>query len=599
MLVLASFVHVWFVAQACVKPQGILDDYPGSLTQAEVDRLPKSVEEEISRVSNYPPHVEAPIEIRIAAISRLAAYNLGAAYHNASLDFFARTEVSDDRRRCLDGDPELLELHRVVSMLFVWAYSRGRVEYEFTLHKPEELRAIVGEWGLDFDRCPSGPGCDDISTPWGFARVLGDEILDYGTRDGWNSDGSLSHHYNRIAYEDWRTVPYAPFNDAHSIRDMRRWQPLKEHNTIGFVFFQSHVTPHIGETGKSMLLGDEFICGLQTPDPHYDLEVEARNAVSRSASLTADQKARIEFFDSKVPSVLGTAHEFIRAMGRGLTDWEGLEVSAMVAIAMYEATITIWREKVFHDLVRPSTVVRKMLGEEEFDGYLGNDIGTAGKIKGRDWQPYIRVMPHSEYPSGSGCLCAAFAGAMTVYSGSDSVKEALDIARAKGWPTPETDHLVTAINPNSSNRETAQPPPIDYTFKTTSWKQLAEECGQSRIDGGMHFPRAVQESLKLCYPIGERVGQAFVDLRQRKTPAYVVDIKSKLPQEVRCTDKKWERYTARQHRFLKRQQKEAKKMDLLESDGSSLLQHVQPVPRGDSSLCMEDENEEAVEDVPM
>merc|ERR1719276_781149 len=142
------------------------------MTQAEVDKLLKlSVEAEISRVSNYPPHVESSIEIRIAAISRLAAYNLGAAFHPTALDFFARTEVSDARRRCLDGDPQLLEMHRVVSMLYVWAYSRGRVEYEFTLHKPGELRAIVAEWGLDFDRCPKGPGCDDPSTPWGFARI--------------------------------------------------------------------------------------------------------------------------------------------------------------------------------------------------------------------------------------------------------------------------------------------------------------------------------------------------------------------------------------------------------------------------------------------
>ena len=35
-------------------------------------------------------------------------------------------------------------------------------------------------------------------------------------------------------------------------------------------------------------------------------------------------------------------------------------------------------------------------------------------MNAEDFEPYIRTMPHAEYPSGSSCVCEGFRRAMTV-----------------------------------------------------------------------------------------------------------------------------------------------------------------------------------------
>ena len=62
-----------------------------------------------------------------------------------------------------------------------------------------------------------------------------------------------------------------------------------------------------------------------------------------------------------------------------------------------DSIIITWKEKVRHDLVRPTTLIHS-LGDEEVESAMGTH-------KARDWAPHIRVMPHSEFPSGSACIC--------------------------------------------------------------------------------------------------------------------------------------------------------------------------------------------------
>lgn len=47
---------------------------------------------------------------------------------------------------------------------------------------------------------------------------------------------------------------------------------------------------------------------------------------------------------------------------------------------------------------------RHKLGDELVEAYAGPDEGVQ-TMKASEWQPFIRTMPHSEYPSGSACLC--------------------------------------------------------------------------------------------------------------------------------------------------------------------------------------------------
>jgi hypothetical protein len=63
--------------------------------------------------------------------------------------------------------------------------------------------------------------------------------------------------------------------------------------------------------------------------------------------------------------------------------------------AEHDAVITSWKEKTRYNLIRPTTMVQRLRADDDITTFAGPLKGTA-TIKGRDFQPYIRVMPHAE-----------------------------------------------------------------------------------------------------------------------------------------------------------------------------------------------------------
>lgn len=57
-----------------------------------------------------------------------------------------------------------------------------------------------------------------------------------------------------------------------------------------------------------------------------------------------------------------------------------------------------------HDLPRPTSVIHDLFGDAELVTYAGPGQGVK-TIAGSEWEPLIRTMPHSEFPSGSACMC--------------------------------------------------------------------------------------------------------------------------------------------------------------------------------------------------
>lgn len=47
---------------------------------------------------------------------------------------------------------------------------------------------------------------------------------------------------------------------------------------------------------------------------------------------------------------------------------------------------------------------RWKLGERSVKTYAGPGQGVKS-IKASEWEPFVRTMPHSEYPSASACIC--------------------------------------------------------------------------------------------------------------------------------------------------------------------------------------------------
>lgn len=86
-------------------------------------------------------------------------------------------------------------------------------------------------------------------------------------------------------------------------------------------------------------------------------------------------------------------------------------------------------------------------------------------------------MPHAEYPSGSSCICTAFAETLQLLTGQD------DIA----FPLTET------FEAGTSKTEEGVTPANDITIEYNKWSDIAIDCGESRLYGGMHFDEAIAE----------------------------------------------------------------------------------------------------------
>ena len=91
---------------------------------------------------------------------------------------------------------------------------------------------------------------------------------------------------------------------------------------------QQHVTPHIGETGLSLYLGDTNICERSAPEPDYDYELEAIEVLRRTKHLTDKQKMEAEFFDSKLSSLVAFQGQFFVKRGISLDSFEYISTNA-------------------------------------------------------------------------------------------------------------------------------------------------------------------------------------------------------------------------------------------------------------------------------
>ena len=180
------------------------------------------------------------------------------------------------------------------------------------------------------------------------------------------------------------------------------WSPLQETDGLGFMFRQEHVTSHIGETARSFFLGDDDICGRELDNPKYDYALEAQLVLDRSAALTEVAKAEVEFFDSKLASIVPLQVQYhIRSTGGSLDSWEFVLTDTIAISAIYEAIIVSWKEKVRHDRVRPTTWIHENLGQQTVVSYQGPSEGTTGPLPADEWQPYIRVVRTG---CAAGCL---------------------------------------------------------------------------------------------------------------------------------------------------------------------------------------------------
>jgi membrane-associated phospholipid phosphatase len=134
------------------------------------------------------------------------------------------------------------------------------------------------------------------------------------------------------------------------------------------------------------------------------------------------------------------------------------EVLSKVSIALADAFISCWEAKYFYKTVRPETYINRYID--------------------KDWKPFIQTPPFPEYPTGHSTISASAAAMLTSLFGDNYTF---------------TDSAEVAFGRPSR--------------RFSSFAEAAREASISRLYGGIHFLKSLNESATGGKRIGQYVAQ--------------------------------------------------------------------------------------------
>jgi hypothetical protein len=158
---------------------------------------------------------------------------------------------------------------------------------------------------------------------------------------------------------------------------------------------------------------------------------------------------------------------------------------AELNVAEADAAITAWNTKFTFNTWRPDTAIHN-----------ANAIGNPGITADPNWQPLIIDPPFPEYISGHSTFSAAAADILSSFFGSDF---------QFSYATPFL--------------RDAQGNPVSRSYD--GFTQAAQEAGESRIYGGIHFEFSNEDGQTAGTNVGNWVLQAF-DITQDTVPPQIV-----------------------------------------------------------------------------
>jgi hypothetical protein len=437
---------------------------------------------------------ETPIAVYQTMRVDQLMWNCVAAYDDAALDVltFQRPRYTGPQQHHNSEARALCMLHAINKLL-----AGGLVPDAVELFQ-EQMADVGLDTSVPTNRVAIQAVKRGDKSPQAIGHYLAAKMLKVMKTDGWNFDGSTALDgrkctANCIIYGDNGASGYAPVNNPFTPpEDPTRWQPLLEHNGHGFVVAQGHVTPHISEVPLQIVQEPLFtrqdIDSRVLPNPDYNLADEADAAIKevRRTGKSDFRKTTVEFFDNKINLAGGLIMRLREEYRMSLE--QQLMYHVGYTTVEHDSIILAWKEKIKHDLIRPTTVVQSR-GNQDIFSYKGPFEGS-GRLKARDWQPYIRTMPHAEYPSASGCICTVVAD----YVDAFVYDQFGDPTFATTWDFPV----------GSSKIEPGVTPATPIRLHLNSMTELRNMCGETRKWGGMHFRASVPDSYQLCGNIGAK-----------------------------------------------------------------------------------------------
>ena len=218
------------------------------------------------------------------------------------------------------------------------------------------------------------------------------------------------------------------------------------------------------------------------PPPHYSEDTASdfykinKEVYDINRHLTPEQKDIVLFWRDINPGVTAPGHwlnilrQVLRKEKKNSMLDKAAYAYALTGLSLNDAWIGCWKTRYVHNLLRPITYIRQVMGY-------------------REWLPLLITPPHPEYTAGF----AAMAG---------SVSEALTVVFGNNYKI--TDHTYDQFGMK----------PRSYA----SFYEMAKEAGDSKFFGGIHYKLSVDAGLQQGQKVAKNIANSLAPRKSIAKP---------------------------------------------------------------------------------
>mgnify|MGYP003681989897 CR=1 FL=1 len=311
---------------------------------------------------------------------------------------------------------------------------------------------------------------DDLSSKW---KAQNPEVYEASNRYAHQVSGEIKAWYDQDNYKQTRTYPkFSVDYDSPS-----RWQPTPPDYMDGIEPHWSKIRPFVLNSVSQFQPEPPPPFSMVPESDFYQELIEVYELVKeiQENDINDERREIAKFWDCNpyVSTHKGHVMFALKKISPG-AHWIGItkiisrnknvDVSttvaayAKVSIAIADAFISCWDEKYRSNLIRPETIINKVLDE--------------------NWYPVLQTPPFPEYTSGHSVVSGAASVILTDFFGDN-----------------------IAFDDDTEL-------PYDLPIRSyRSFIHAAEEAAISRLYGGIHYRKAVDEGLKQGRNLGNYISQ--------------------------------------------------------------------------------------------
>lgn len=339
--------------------------------------------------------------------------------------------------------------------------------------------------------------------------------------DGWRNtfafSGTLPNDANVIYADNTVSQELAIILPAPN-----KWTPL----SIGGKT-KNYLTPEWGTANKGILSDAKFAELLAAANELYPSDQQYLNEMKEvsevTTSLTSQQKMLAEYWaggpGTVTPPGMWMVFMDVVIRSNGLTLYEEIKNYTILASGLYQAGICAWRLKRDHLQARPVQMIREM----EYMSAISQSWND--KVLGQYWLPYQTLdfvtPPFPDFVSGHSTFSMVCAKLFCCLLQSDQV-----VLRNPMITLPiinkfsqilENNTMNFSINsvfllPKCSEVQPGVEPTTGVSLGWSTWTEMAQSSGQSRILGGIHVESSNQAGLYLGRLIGDQVWEKLKNI---------------------------------------------------------------------------------------